>query len=141
MLVMTEGSEIIHNEAYVLVKDERLDFVSITSQLLAGSLVISCTYSNVVFSSCVFYGCNLKQISFINCRFENCKFEFSHLNDSHFKNSQFKNCQWMASSAQRLVLEGCLMDEETFAFMSVNKNTISPNLMELEEPILELLAA
>ncbi len=141
MLKMTEGPEIIHKDAYTLVKNEELASVEITSQLLAGSLVISSTYSHVAFSSCVFYSCSIKQVMFTNCTFNNCNFEFSHLSQCHFINCRFINCQWTASSSRENILEGCLMDESTYEIFQMNQNTIMPNLFELEEPVLELLAA
>ena len=96
--------------SYLMIKDEHLDSLVITSQTLAGSRVLMSTYQQVVFSDCVFYAVEFQGDSFSNCIFENCTFEFSHFRKCKFQNCSFTNCTWKASSTIYSTYENCQLD-------------------------------
>jgi uncharacterized protein YjbI with pentapeptide repeats len=102
-----EKTQFVSSELYQLIKDEALDSVVISSQILAGSRILLSTYRQVVFSDCVFYGCDFQGVRFENCIFENCGFEFTHFKKCHFKNCSFSDCNWLASTSTGSVYEDC----------------------------------
>ena len=81
---------------YQLISEEKLAYLVIASQTLAGSKIFKSTYQHVVFSDCVFYAVEFQGVTFENCVFENCSFEFSHFRRCKFKNCNFTNCTWKA---------------------------------------------
>lgn len=96
-----------HAESYVLIKDEHLSMIVISSQILAGSKIALSTYENVVFSECSFYATEFQGVTFKDCVFENCNIAFSHMKKCKFINCSFENCTWNASSAQVCLFENC----------------------------------
>ncbi len=99
-----------HTASYLLIKDEHLASLVISSQTLAGSRVLMSTYQQVVFSDCVFYGVEFQGDSFENCIFENCTFEFSHFRKCNFHNCSFAHCTWKASSTHQTTYVNCQLD-------------------------------
>jgi uncharacterized protein YjbI with pentapeptide repeats len=112
-------------ESYQLIKDEKLAFVVISSQILAGSRVLLSTYRHVVFSDCLFYACDFQGVTFENCVFENCNFEFSHIRKCKFKNCNFTNCTWKAASSTSSVYEDCDLDHGLTDMTNTGRNLIS----------------
>lgn len=119
-----EKTQLVSSETYQLIKDEQLDSVVITSQILAGSRILLSTYRQVVFSDCVFYACDFQGVTFENCIFENCNFEFSHIRKCKFKNCSFVNCIALAASSTNSSYEDCFFDPEIQEVIFQGRNNV-----------------
>ena len=131
MQTVTEGFEITRSEQLMRITEESLSYLTITAQSLAGSLVLSSTYHEVVFSSCVFYGCNFDGVVFKNCKFEQCIFEFAHFKNCTFENCTFSDCTWGASSTRNCKYLDCELDTVLSGLTEMNTNFIEFSFAEL----------
>lgn len=119
-----EKTQLVSSESYQLIKDEQLDSVVISSQVLAGSRVLLSTYRQVVFSDCVFYACDFQGVTFENCVFENCTFEYSHIRKCQFINCNFTNCTFKASTSTNSGYMDCDLDSNLQEIVSVGRNVV-----------------
>lgn len=119
-----ENTQLVPSESYQLIKDEQLDAVVISSQILAGSRILLSTYRQVVFSDCVFYACDFQGVTFENCIFENCSFKFSHIKKCHFKNCNFTDCTFLASTSTNSSYIDCDVDLELQKVLVSGKNNL-----------------
>lgn len=119
-----EKTQFESNESYLLIKDEQLASVVISSQILAGSRILLSTYRQVVFSDCMFYACDFQGVTFENCVFENCNFEFSHIKKCKFKNCSFTNCTFIASTSINSNYEDCDLGFKFEELLSAGRNSI-----------------
>ena len=131
MQTVTDGFEITRSEQLMRITDESLSSLTITAQSLAGSVVLSSTYHEVVFSSCVFYGCKFEQVVFKNCNFVQCNFEFTHYKDCRFENCTFTDCTWIASSTRDCKYLDCELDTVLSGLTEANTNFIEFSFAEL----------
>lgn len=119
-----EKTQLVSSESYQLIKDEQLNSVVITSQVLAGSRILLSTYRQVVFSDCVFYACDFQGVTFENCVFENCSFEFSHIRKCQFINCNFTNCSFVATTSTNSGYMDCDLDSKFQDIVSRGRNNI-----------------
>lgn len=119
-----EKTQLVSSESYQLIKDEQLNSVVITSQVLAGSRILLSTYRQVVFSDCVFYACDFQGVTFENCVFENCSFEFSHIRKCQFINCNFTNCSFVATTSINSGYMDCDLDLKFQEIVSRGRNNI-----------------
>lgn len=131
MQTVSEGFEITRSEQLMRIHEESLSSLTITAQSLAGSLVQSSTYLNVVFSSCVFYACKFEGVVFKNCNFVQCNFEFTHYKDCRFENCTFTDCHWAASSTRNCKYLDCELDTFLSALTELNINFIEFSFADL----------
>ena len=121
---VTERTQVMSSEAYMMIKDEHLASVVITHQTLSGSRVLMSTYLQVVFSECNFYACEFQGVTFENCVFENCNFAFSHIRKCKFVNCSFHNCSWQASSSTVSVYRDCELEGQALIIAQSNHNEV-----------------
>lgn len=119
-----EKTQLESNESYLLIKDEQLASIVISSQILAGSRILLSSYRQVVFSDCVFYACDFTGVNFENCVFENCSFEFSHVRKCKFKNCNFTDCNFTASSSTNSSYEDCEMSSLQQDMLKTGRNYV-----------------
>jgi uncharacterized protein YjbI with pentapeptide repeats len=119
-----EKTQLESNESYLLIKDEQLASIVISSQILAGSRILLSSYKQVVFSDCVFYACDFQGVTFDNCVFENCSFQFSHVRKCKFKNCNFTNCNFTASSSTNSSYEDCEMGLDQQNMLCSGRNSV-----------------
>lgn len=123
----TETIEQMSADSYQLIRDEKLEAVVISSQILAGSKILFSTYSQVVFSDCTFYACDFQGVTFENCIFENCNFEFSHMKKCHFKNCNFTDCTFKASTSTNSSYLACDLCPDQYELLRSGKNNLQWN--------------
>ncbi|HXH75679.1 MAG TPA: pentapeptide repeat-containing protein [Bacteriovoracaceae bacterium] len=131
--MITQVTEIIKDlpsERNQLIKDEHLEMVVVTSQVLTSCKILLSSYNQVVFSDCNFYACDFNGIEFNNCVFENCTFEFTHFRKCNFKNCNFSNCIWKGVSSISSVYEACDMDYVMNELCRNGRNTMSSGRKE-----------
>jgi uncharacterized protein YjbI with pentapeptide repeats len=138
-----EKTQLESSESYLLIKDEQLASIVISSQILAGSRVLLSSYRQVVFSDCVFYACDFQGVTFENCVFENCRFEFSHIKKCKFKNCSFQSCNFVASSSINSDYENCdlCLDQQNMLSTGRNKVEYSHNDQHTTDIYIELALA
>lgn len=122
-----EKTELVSAESYQLIKDEQLEAIVVSSQVLAGSRILFSTYRQVVFTDCTFYACDFQGVTFENCIFENCNFEFSHMKKCQFKNCNFTDCVFKASTSTNSSYMDCDLSEDLRALLANGKNNLQWN--------------
>jgi uncharacterized protein YjbI with pentapeptide repeats len=119
-----QNNELNSSDSYQMIKDEHLDSIVVSAQVLAGSRILLSSYKQVVFVDCVFYACEFQGVTFDNCIFENCSFQFSHIRRSEFKNCNFEGCTWRATSTTNTIYVDCSLDIDLTSITSVGRNRI-----------------
>ena len=121
---LSEKTQSDSSGSYLLIKNEQLTSVVITSQVLAGSRILKSSYKHVVFSDCTFNASEFQDVIFDNCIFDNCSFEFSHLRNCQVINCNFGHCRWVASSFQDSLLSDCDLDHKLTELLRSGGNHI-----------------
>jgi uncharacterized protein YjbI with pentapeptide repeats len=119
-----ENTDNNSTESYQLIKDEHLNNLVITSQVLSGSRILLSTYKGVVFSESSFYACEFQGVTFENCVFEDCNFDFSHFRKCSFVNCSFVGCNKKATSSLNCFYSNCVFEPESSSWVDETCNTV-----------------
>jgi uncharacterized protein YjbI with pentapeptide repeats len=128
--VTNQNTELNSADSYQMIKDEHLDSIVVSAQVLAGSRILLSSYKQVVFVDCVFYACEFQGVTFDNCVFENCSFQFSHIRRSEFKNCNFENCTWRATTTTNTIYSNCDLDNGLTSITTSGRNQIQVSEIE-----------
>ena len=71
---LIEKATINNAESYLLIENEVLSMIVVSTQILSGCKIQLSRYENVVFSDCTFYATEFQGVTFKDCIFDNCKF-------------------------------------------------------------------
>jgi len=135
---LIEKATINNAESYLLIENEVLSMIVVSTQILSGCKIQLSRYENVVFSDCTFYATEFQGVTFKDCIFDNCNFEFSHFKKCTFSNCNFNNCTWTASSSQKSLYANCDIHGEMDDCVSQGNNEVTSSKDHTTDIYIEL---
>lgn len=132
-------------DTYTHVVRRTIEGITLTNEQLAGGKFDDVVFENVTFLNCTIQASAFNYTNFIDCNFVNCNFSFSKFKNCNLIACVFENCnfcitnslntsfqtctfqgnQWKLGAFRDNKLIGCLMDENTTAYVNNNGENIS----------------
>lgn len=105
---------IIIFETYGTIKDEIVEFTSLSHQSISGSFLSNSLFTEVDFDHCGFFSTNLKNVKFIGCHFSNCNFSFAKFEECNFISCTFENCTFCITNSLNTSFQTCTFTESSW---------------------------